>query len=191
MSDIVFRNCTFEGNAPMKIKTWHNTTGEIENVLFEDITLNQASMAIAISANYGGSGCPCKWMTDYGGPEQRTQCRSYGPPGAYCSPNQAGLKGAGAAAGSWAGGCVGVGGVCGPEGDTSNNIAIRNITFRRLSGTVVTPGMIDCRKGNPCSVNFEDVELKTTKKWACSNALVTSTGTVSPALPNPCPAGPT
>lgn len=146
-------------------------------------------MAITISANYGGSGCPCKWMTDYGGPEQRTKCRNYGPPGVYCSPNH--LEGAETGPGNWAAGCVGVGGVCGPEGDATNNIAMRNITFRRLTGTVQTPGNIACRKGNPCTVNFEDVKLKTAKPWACGNALVTSTGMVTPALPNPCPAGPT
>ena len=27
-----YRNCTFGGNAPMKIKWWPNTTGEISNV---------------------------------------------------------------------------------------------------------------------------------------------------------------
>ena len=27
VSNVVFRNCTFGGNAPMKIKTWANTTG--------------------------------------------------------------------------------------------------------------------------------------------------------------------
>ena len=56
-------------------------------------------------------------MTDFGGPEQRTQCRSYGP-GGYCSPNQL-TEGGGI--GKWAGGCTGVGGVCGPEGNASNS----------------------------------------------------------------------
>ena len=95
----------------------HNTTGEVSNILFEDITLNNATLAISISADYGGSGCPCKWMTDYCGPEQGTNCRSYGP-GGYCSPNQ--LSEAGTV-GKWAAGCTGVGGVCGPEGDASNS----------------------------------------------------------------------
>lgn len=96
----------------------HNTTGEVSNILFEDIILNNASTAISISADYGGSGCPCKWMTDYGGPEQRTKCHSYGPSGQYCSPNQ--LTEAGSS-GNWAAGCTGVGGICGPEGNASNS----------------------------------------------------------------------
>ena len=195
-------------------------------------------MAITIGTSYGGSGCPCKWMTDYGGPEQRTECRSYGPAGQYCSPNQlakVGLDVAGA--GHWAAGCVGVGGICGPEGDASNSewwhhscrfgmavlprlppcdclptltanldptfswvpgapasaadIAIKNITFRRLKGTVQAPGQIQCRKGNPCTVHMEDVDLKTAQSWRCGNAQITRAGTVTPALPDPCPVGPT
>jgi hypothetical protein len=95
-----------------------NTTGEISNILFEDITLENADSAIEISANYGGNACPCKWFTDYGGPGQKGKCTSY----------------------HWAGGYVGVGGRCGPEGDETNNIDIRNVTFRRLKGRVKAPG---------------------------------------------------
>ena len=86
-------------------------------------------------------------------------------------------------------GFLGQGGRCGTAGDATNNIAIRNITFRRLKGTVQAPGSIDCRKGNPCTVNFEDVHLKTTQPWTCGNANITSKGTVIPAIPE-CPVGP-
>lgn len=175
VSGVTFRNCTFGGNAPMKIKTWHNTTGEVSDILFEDIILQNAAQAVAISGNYGGTACPCKWQTDYGGPDQRTACHSYGPT----------LKGAG----HWPVGFIGVGGTCGPEGDSTNNINIRNITFRRLKGTVVSPGSIDCRKGNPCSVTFEDVQLTTKSPWVCGNAHISSIGIVRPAVPT-CLVGP-
>lgn len=159
----------------MKIKTWANTTGEVSNVLFEDCTLENAAQAVSIGASYGTNACPCKWATDYGGPGQRGECRNYGPT----------LKGDA----YWPAGFVGLGGRCGPEGDATNNIAIRNISFRGLKGTVQTPGSIDCRKGNPCRVNFEDVRLNTTRPWTCGNAHITSTGTVVPAIPR-CPVGP-
>ena len=168
VTNVTYRNCSFGGNAPMKIKTWANTTGEISNILFEDCTLKGAASAVEISANYGGDACPCKWFTDYGGPDQHnTKCKNY----------------------HWAGGYAGVGGVCGPEGDATNNINIRNITFRRLSGTVVSPGAIDCRRGNPCEVNLEDVNLQTKQPWGCGNAKITSKGTVKPLLTD-CPVGP-
>ena len=169
VSGVIFRNCTFSGNAPMKIKTWHNTTGEVSNILFEDITLENAAEAISISGNYGGTACPCKWQADYGGPGQRTKCRSYGP----TLPGTA----------HWPVGYVGVGGVCGPQGDATNNINIKNITFRRVKGTVQAPGTIDCRKGNPCTVSFEDVELSTSSPWVCGNANISQVGAVTPALP--------
>ena len=130
MTNITFRNLRFLGNAPMKIKWWANTTGEISNILFEDVFLGNASVAIQMMANYGSWACPCKWVHPFGGPGQRGKCRTFGPP--YS---------------------VGVGGNCGPEGDTTNNINTRNITFRRITGTVQSPGSISCRKGNPCGVN--------------------------------------
>eukprot|EP01049_Picozoa_sp_SAG25_P021425 SAG25_NODE_7943_length_449_cov_0.717143_1_plen_132_part_01 len=89
----------------MKIKTWHNTTGEVSDILFEDIILDNAAEAVSISGNYGGTACPCKWQTNYGGPGQRTECRSYGPS----------LSGAA----HWPVGYVGVGGICGPEGGSA------------------------------------------------------------------------
>ena len=55
---------------------------------------------------YGETVCPCKWHTDYGGPEQRSKCKSYGP-------NMKGSR-------YW-NSFIGVGGICGPEGDTTNN----------------------------------------------------------------------
>lgn len=175
VSNIVFRNCTFGGNAPMKIKTWANTTGEVSNVLFEDCKLNNAAMAVSIGASYGTNACPCNWATDYGGPGQQGECRDYGPT----------LKGAA----YWPAGYIGIGGRCGPIGDPTNTIAIRNITFRRLTGTVQAPGAIDCRKGNPCEINFEDVRLSTQQPWVCGNAKISSTGTVVPSIPD-CPTGP-
>jgi hypothetical protein len=175
VTNIVFRNCTFGGNAPMKIKTWANTTGEVSNVLFESCTLNDAAQAVAIGASYGTNACPCKWATDYGGPEQRGECRNYGPT----------LKGDA----YWPAGYVGLGGRCGPEGDATNTIAIRNITFRGLTGTVQTPGSIDCRRGLPCSINFENVLLATSQPWTCGNANITSKGSVVPPIPK-CPFGP-
>ena len=36
--------------------------------------------------------------------------------------------------------------------NASTNIAIKNITFRRVTGTVQSPGAISCRKGNPCTI---------------------------------------
>ena len=127
-----------------------------------------------ISANYGGTVCPCKWFTDYGGPEQRGKCKSYGP----------NMKGS-----SHWNSFVGIGGKCGPEGDMTNNINLKNITYRRLKGTVKTPGGIDCRKGNPCTIVFEDVELKSALPWECGNAHITTIGTVTPKVPV-CPVGP-
>ena len=70
--------------------------GEVSNIVFEDITLANAATAVSIGADYGGNACPCKWMTNYGGPGQQGECRSYGPT----------LKGAA----HWAAGFVGVGG---------------------------------------------------------------------------------
>ena len=84
---------------------------------------------------------------------------------------------------------MGVGGNCGPEGDASNNINTRNITFRRVRGTVQSPGVISCRKGNPCSINFDDVQLKTTRPWSCANVKVGGGGSSSPPVPA-CPIGP-
>ena len=74
VTNITYRNCSFFGNAPMKIKTWANTTGEISkqclplrfycqrhclslliaaflcgssgNILFEDCLLNNADSAV-------------------------------------------------------------------------------------------------------------------------------------------------
>ena len=150
----------------MKIKWWANTTGEISNILFEDIHLGNASVAIEMSANYGSGACPCKWIHDFGGPGQRGKCKTYGPPFS-----------------------VGIGGNCGPEGDAKNNINTRNITFRRITGTVQSPGSISCRKGNPCGVNLEDVNLKTSGQWSCANVDVNSIGSVVPTIPS-CPIGP-
>ena len=56
---------------------------------------------------------PCKWIHPFGGEGQRGKCKTYPPPFN-----------------------VGIGGNCGPEGDASNNIATKNITFRRIKGTV-------------------------------------------------------
>ena len=95
------------------VRRWANTTGEISNILFEDIYLGNASVAIEMSANYGSAACPCKWIHPFGGPGQRGKCKTYGPP--YS---------------------VGVGGNCGPLGDETNNINTRNITFRRITGAV-------------------------------------------------------
>ena len=117
-------------------------------------------------ANYGSWACPCKWIHPFGGPGQRGKCRTFGPP--YS---------------------VGVGGNCGPEGDSTNNINTRNITFRRITGTVQSPGSISCRKGNPCGVNLEDIQLTTSGKWSCANVDVNSIGSVVPAIPA-CPIGP-
>ena len=117
-------------------------------------------------ANYGSWACPCQWIHNFGGPGQRGKCKTYGAPFS-----------------------VGVGGNCGPEGDATNNINTRNITFRRITGTVESPGSISCRKGNPCGVNLEDVHLTTTGKWSCANVKVKSIGDVVPAIPS-CPIGP-
>ena len=37
---------------------------------------------------------------------------------------------------------------------------------------------------------MEDVDLTTTKAWACGNAHINGVGTVTPALPDRCPVGP-
>jgi polygalacturonase len=41
-------NITMEGNAPVKIKSWPNTTGEVSNILYEDVTLLGADTAIDV-----------------------------------------------------------------------------------------------------------------------------------------------
>lgn len=109
----------------MKIKWWPNTTGEISNILFEDIYLGNASVAIQMMANYGGAflargvlltllltllaccllavtgwACPCPWIHPFGGPGQVGKCKTYPPPFS-----------------------VGVGGNCGPEGDETTNVS--------------------------------------------------------------------
>jgi polygalacturonase len=61
VTNITFRNITMGGDAPMKIKWWANTTGEISNILYEDVTLSNASSAIQMSANYGSWACPCTY----------------------------------------------------------------------------------------------------------------------------------
>lgn len=167
VTNITFRNIRMGGDAPMKIKWWPNTTGEISNILYEDVTLTNASKAIEIMANYGAWTCPCKWIHNFGGPDQKGKCRNY----------------------EWAGGSVGIGGNCGPEGDRTNNLNTRNITFRRIRGSVKQPGAISCRSGNPCNIILEDVTLLTLEQWVCGNAEVTSRGDVTPRLAF-CPRGP-
>lgn len=169
VTNVTFRNITMGGNAPMKIKWWPNTTGLISNILYEDVVLANASTAIEILANYGAGACPCPWIHPFGGPGQRGKCKTY----------------------HWGNGLFdGIGGNCGPEGDKTNNIYTRNITFRRVTGVVDAPGYIACRKANPCEVNFEDVQLKTKKPWVCGNAVITSLGKgLTPAIPE-CLVGP-
>ena len=46
-----------------------------------------------------------------------------------------------------------------------------------------------CRKGNPCSVNLEDVNVTLLQKgmeWACSYADVQTKGVIEPPLPASC-----
>ena len=40
----------------MKIKTWHNTTGEVSNILFEDITLENAAAGPVAGIDEAGRG---------------------------------------------------------------------------------------------------------------------------------------
>ena len=58
-----------KGNAPVKIKSWPNTTGEVSNILYEDVTLENADTAIDV-----GTFAPCKWCHPYPGSEA-TKCR--------------------------------------------------------------------------------------------------------------------
>ena len=161
-------NITMGGNAPLKIKTWPNTTGELSNLLYEDITMAQASTAIDVSAWYGAWACPCRWIHNFHGPGQQTKCHNINPCNGSSGPSCSG----------------GIGGLCGTQGDATNNINMKNITFRRIRGAVDTPGSIVCRAGNPCTILMEDVQLTTSKPWVCGNAHIETRGSqVVPALP--------
>jgi hypothetical protein len=85
ITNVTFRNITMKGNAPVKIKSWPNTTGEVSNILYEDVTLVNADTAIDV-----GTFAPCKWCHPFAGSE-KTKCRAVpfvGPPvdwGGQCS----------------------------------------------------------------------------------------------------------
>ena len=87
ISNVTFRNITMEGNAPVKIKSWPNTTGEVSNILYEDVTLLGADTAIDV-----GTFAPCKWCHPLG--PTKDKCRSVpfvGPPvdwGGACSQTE-------------------------------------------------------------------------------------------------------
>merc|ERR1712232_295957 len=118
--NITFRGIRLHGDAPLKIKTWANTTGVIKNVLFEDVTLvNGARTLLDISAWYG----KCSW------------CHAWGKPTTACRY----IKGFG----FWGGACE----------QTNHNIALENITLRRIRGPVDTAGSIICREPAPCTIN--------------------------------------
>jgi len=152
--NITFRNVRLSGDAPLKIKTWPNTTGVIKNVLFEDIVLDGASSLLEISTWYG----KCKWCHDYG--TANTSCilaKGYG---------------------YWGGACE----------QTNSNIALENITLRRVRGTVETAGSIVCREPRPCTINLEDINIQAKIGWDCANAVVKASN-VTPAVPA-CRSGP-
>merc|ERR1712060_392174 len=98
--NVTFRNVRLQGNAPLSIRTWANTTGVIRNVLFEDITLAGASTLLDITAWFG----KCTWCHDWG--TSTSDCRL--------------VEGFG----FWGGACT----------QTENNLAMENITLRRVQG---------------------------------------------------------
>ena len=62
-------------------------------------------------------------------------------------------------------------------------------SFRNFTGTADIAGNMLCRKGNPCSVNLEDVNVTLLQKgmeWACSYADVQTKGVIEPPLPASC-----
>lgn len=76
---------------------------------------------------------------------------------------------------------MGIGGKCGPEGDATNNIKIKNITFRRLKGTVQRPGALSCRKGTPLrGIFMHNLDSKSGGKWVIIYACI------FPGVGNPC-----
>ena len=88
ITNVTFRNITMKGNAPVKIKSWGNTTGEVSNILYEDVTLEGADTAIDV-----GTFPPCKWCHPLPGSE-KSKCRLVpfvGPPvswGGACSQGE-------------------------------------------------------------------------------------------------------
>lgn len=99
-------------------------------------------------------------------------CHAWSKPNTTCSY----VKGFGA----WGGACS----------QTDLNIAIENITLRRIRGTVDVAGSIVCREPAPCTINLEDVQIEARQGWDCANAHIKTGGTnVTPALPT-CRFGP-
>eukprot|EP01047_Picozoa_sp_COSAG01_P008033 COSAG01_NODE_311_length_19072_cov_73.511727_21_plen_111_part_00 len=79
-----------------------------------------------------------------------------------------------------------------PNGTLLPEIDIKNITFKNFTGTADIAGNMLCRRGNPCSVNLEDVNvtlLTNGSDWACSFADVRTKGVIVPPLPPQCRRG--
>lgn len=72
-------------------------------------------------------------------------------------------------------------------------IMLRFVSLSQETATVFAeqPFLLSNRfvSGNPCTVNFEDIQLTTTEPWICANVNVHVTGTTNPRMPV-CPFGP-
>ena len=165
------------GNAVCKIKTWPNTTGEISNILYENVVLNggPGSMVMDVSAYYCGCTDPAKGWCHLFTPKPLNKCvtRNISPRG---QPAVVVADGS-CCAEAW------------PNGTMLPEINIMNVTFRNFSGTADNAGAMTCRKGNPCSVNLEDVNVTLLTKgslWGCNFADVRTKGVVEPPLPPYC-----
>lgn len=166
VTNITFRNLVMEGNAACKIKTWPNTTGEISNILYENVRINggAGSSILQLSTYYCKCTDPSKGWCHLYTPKPLTSCRQEE---IVSSVFEA------------------VGSCC---AETENNIDLRNITFRNFTGTAETAGQMLCRKGRPCTIHLEDVNVTLTKdvNWACSATDVKVSGISNPTLPSTC-----
>ena len=180
VTNITFRNLVMNGNAACKIKTWPNTTGEISNILYENVILNggKGSFVMAASTYYCGCADPQKGWCHLFTPKPLNKCttKNICPSGQH-SPWCNAVPDGSCCAEAW------------PNGTMLPEIDLKNITFRNFTGTADTAGNFMCRKGNPCTINLEDVNVTLLTKgsdWACSFAEIHTAGVIEPPMPAHC-----
>ena len=178
VTNVTFRNLVMNGNAACKIKTWPNTTGEISNILYENVVLNggKGSSILVLSTYYCGCTDPQKGWCHLFTPKPLNKCvvKNICPDKKNKSPFCTVPDGS-CCAEAW------------PNGTLLPEISIKNITFRNFTGVADIPGSMQCRKGNPCEVNLEDVNislLTNSSDWACAFANVTTRGVIRSVFPS-------
>ena len=181
VTNITFRNLVMNGNAACKIKTWPNTTGEISNILYENVRLNggPGSYVMSVSTYYCGCTDPQKGWCHLFTPKPLNRCtrRDFCPRGDPRCTGALVVADGSCCAEAW------------PNGTLLPEINVKNITFRNFTGTADNAGNMLCRRGNPCEVNLIDVNVSLLTKssdWACAFADVRTQGVVEPPLPPQC-----